>query len=195
MVAISFISELLQGSTPSANQNLLDRVKEIASGDQTVRIARRPPDELQGIDKVCLGKATDELRIHYLRWFSAVPDSVTQIITNSFGTPWMEDPSNINRIGTMRYRFRGMKDQWKVRCIGLIKDHVEAATEEARWMANANTHPSMINDFFLDCWSIEKAETLFFWAQSVVNYAGSSGNAQRFLCGELTLTSCYGVWS
>lgn len=105
-----------------------------------------------------------------------------KLIKDSFGSDWMENPYNAAKVRDVRCKALNLKYQWKTKSLARISEHVEAITKDQSW-DDVDVDSQLLNNFFLRCWSIEKAQTLFYWATPAVDFTECSERAQRFLCG------------
>lgn len=110
--ATSFFEDVLGCERPTENLETLEEIRNAALGGSSNTGAKKHRMhllELEGDSKAKLAKVYNELRLHFLRYFSISSENIQQLILLIFGSSYQDDePTKFHLI---KRRALNLKDQ------------------------------------------------------------------------------------
>jgi hypothetical protein len=127
------------------------------------------------------------MRIQYTRWFKLV--ELDSLIAEHFGPSFaFEDPKNYKIV---RRRALQIKDGWKHEAILRFEHHITNLIKmHQKRNIKSISDTATLREVFRDLFSFSDAQTIFWWAQDIIDLSTSSNACRTFIFGEYTLTHC-----
>jgi len=123
------------------------------------------------------------MRIHYTRWLKLV--ELDGLIAEHFGSNFMfEDPKNYKIV---RRRALQIKDGWKHEAILRFERHISNLIKmHPKRNIKSISDPLTLREIFRDLFSFNDVQSIFWWAQDIIDLSISSNACRTFIYGEYT---------
>jgi len=127
------------------------------------------------------------LRLQYTRWFKFV--ELDGLIAEYFGASFMfEDPKNYKIIRRCALQ---IKDGWKHEAIQRFENQISNLIKiHPKRNIKSISDTATLRDIFRDLFSFNDVETIFWWAQDIIDLSMSSNACRTFIFGKYISFPC-----